>query len=80
MTTHPHADDTEVSPCSGCGEPPIDITGEQLKAVTDRLDLLNGNIQFLCQTVHAVMQSIPGFAGTRIRKTMDTQRQAPHGH
>jgi hypothetical protein len=68
-----------------CAETSTDsISDERLKAVTDRLDTLNANLFWLCQTFHALLASIPrnGMLGLMARKVLNQQDQgqAPHGN
>jgi hypothetical protein len=68
--------------CHNCGHA-TDISTEQLKAVTDRLDALNANLTWICQVVHGMLTNIPrsGVAGIMVNKVLRTnQGQAPHGN
>lgn len=59
------------------------IADERLKAVTDRLDVLNANMLWMCQTIYSILTSIPrnGMAGLMMRNVLNKidQGQAPHG-
>lgn len=65
-----------------CGEA-VDISTEQLKLVTDRLDMLNTNIAYIANTLYSVIQNVPrtGVAGMMVRRALNNQDlgQGPNG-
>lgn len=59
-----------------CGESATDISTEQLKAITDRLDTLNANLGWLCQIVHSMLTTpMSGIAGMVRNKVLKNQGQ-----
>jgi hypothetical protein len=65
-----HTPETNDHDCH-CGDAATDISTERLKAVTDRLDVMNANIGWLCQVVHSII-STPrgGVAGLVMNKVL----------
>lgn len=62
-----------------CGESTLDISTEQLKAITDRLDVLNANIGWMCQVVHSMLTApMGGIAGMVRNKVLKNQGQGTH--